>query len=458
MANGRFPLLYLVLVLVGFVCAIRCNEVDHYKVHRHGEEEGRNPYVFKEEEQERRLATDAGEIRAVPLFREFSTLVRDLENYELNFFHMKPDAFMRHHYSGADHLSFVLQGKARIQCVRKEKSMEENLDRGNLLFIPRGSMLSIVNNDPREELIMVNLLYNPNPYRQRHHESFYPVDMLNAFRRESLEAAFKVRSEDIERMFSRQDQRVFRFLSREEREKIMGRDDSQLSSFWPLKTRKGEAEEEHNKPFNLEKKDAKYSNKNGKYMEVDSEDYRPLKRQEDRNSMGVGYTRIEPGKITVPYWHSHAFTICVVVRGPGMLQMHPRGGKQQTEAAKGKGEENQNGNARRREEGEGEFRVSYRRVESELRVGDVFVMPAGHASVQMASSERLEFLTFFVNFDRDSGNFLAGNNSVLKQLREEQLAADFGVERKEMQRMIGSQDKAVFVDGPRGSRSLWSIV
>uniref|UniRef100_A0A0D6R9R4 Cupin type-1 domain-containing protein n=1 Tax=Araucaria cunninghamii TaxID=56994 RepID=A0A0D6R9R4_ARACU len=309
---------------------------------------------------------------------------------------------------------------------------------------------------------MINMVYNPNPYKQRQHEIFYvgggrnPPTMLSAFSGETLEAAFKVRREDIEKVFRRQDNGTFQFLSEQERRKIMDGDDIQRPSFTPLRSRRAESEEEYSKPFNMKKKEAKYSNENGWHIEAGCDDFRPLGRQEDRNSMGISYTIIKPGKMTVPYWNTHSTKISVVLRGRGRIEIaSPEGVTEQW-----RGDRSGESESEREKQKEGEeFRVSYRRVEDNLKVGDVFVIPAGYPSVQIANSnEGFEFMSFHTNFDRNDDYFVAGKNSLLNELQAELLAKDFDVEKKEeLKKLIGSQEKEVFVDGPKASQR-WSIL
>ena len=57
---------------------------------------------------------------------------------------------------------------------------------------------------------------------------------------------------------------------------------------------------------------------------------------------------------------------------------------------------------------------SYRRVEDELNVGDVFLVPAGYPFVQIANSEeQFEILTFLINDEHNDINFLTGNEYCL---------------------------------------------
>jgi len=53
---------------------------------------------------------------------------------------------------------------------------------------------------------------------------------------------------------------------------------------------------------------------------------------------------------------------------------------------------------------------SYRRVEVELNAGDMFLVLAGYRSVQILESKKhFEILTFLINNEHNTINFLTGN-------------------------------------------------
>ncbi|KAH9327367.1 hypothetical protein KI387_007545, partial [Taxus chinensis] len=469
--------LSLVLCLgVVFLClasVIRGNQIESSR--RYGEtRENRNPYIYKRDEHQRRLATQRGEIRAVPIFRESSSLVEDLKNFELNCICIRPNSFMLPHYSSARRLLFVEQGKAKVGWVQGGKLREVQLERGSVHFIPLGSIFYAINNDQSQTLVIVNLLHNPNPLTRRHHESFYlgggrnPPSILSAFRRETLEAAFNTEGQQIQRLLSKQNEGVFASLEQGKRSIVSG--DHINIPFWK---RKSKSEEEEYKPFNLLKKSPRFSNDNGQFISADDEDL--VKGPLDREDIGIAYTRIEPQAMTVPHWETHSTRIAVVVKGSGRVEIaSPEGVQQQRKREEGGGESESEEEQERererereremerghrsereeREEGEGEFRVSYKRVEENLKEGDVFVIPAGHPSSQIASSnQRLEILTFHINNDdRNEINFLAGKNSMVSELRNDILAASFNEKEEVVRKVFESQKEEMFVKGPSAQR------
>ncbi|KAH9309609.1 hypothetical protein KI387_037520, partial [Taxus chinensis] len=308
--------------------------------------------------------------------------------------------------------------KAKVGWVHAGKLREVEMERGSVHFIPLGSIFYAINNDQSQTLVIVNLLHNPNPLTRRHHESFYvvggrnPPSILSAFRRETLEAALNTDGQQIERLLSKQNEGVFASLEQGKRSIVSG--DHNI----PLWKRKSKSEEEEYKPFNLLKKSPMFSNDNGQFISADNEDL--VKGPLDREDIGIAYTRIEPEAMTVPHWETHSTRIAVVVKGSGRVEIaSPEGVQQQRRREEGGESESEQeremerGQGETREEREeeegGEFRVSYKRVEENLKEGDVFVIPAGHPSSQIASSnERLEILTFHINNDdRNEINFLA---------------------------------------------------
>ncbi|MDK2412718.1 cupin domain-containing protein, partial [Aphanizomenon sp. 202] len=499
MAFGKLSLECLVLVFLCFQSVIRCNEIEN-----RGRGEGReNPYIYKKEEHERRLGTDRGEVRAVPIFRQSQLLARDLRHYEVNCFHIEPNSFMLPHASSADHLMFIKQGKATVGWVYGEKSREEKLEKGSVCFIPAGAIFYVINTEQSQGLVALNLLYNKNPYPERHHESFYigggrnPPSALSAFRTETLEAAFNTERGRVERLLSKQDEGAFARFSQERGRKLislMKENHGNQFVFWKSKS---QGEEEDYKPFNLEKKKPRFRNDNGQLIFGDDEDL--VKGPLQRLDIGISLTRIQPNAMSAPYSQSQATEIGCVLRGQGRVEIiSPEGAQQQRRREGGGGErewergreEEEGGSSRGREEEEGgssrgreeggsprgrgrggggggeQFRLSYHREESELQSGDCFVNPAGHMAVQIASpqsQEPFELVFFTINDNkRNRIIFYAGKNSELREMRNDVLAASFKEREDEVKKVFESQNDQIFLNGPsgRGSRDTgeWNIL
>ncbi|XP_059077032.1 vicilin Pin k 2.0101 isoform X1 [Cryptomeria japonica] len=489
MAFGKLSLVCLVLVFLCFQSLIRCSEIENG-----GRGEGRrNPYIYKREEHERRLGTDRGEVRAVPIFRESRILANDLRHYEVNCFHIEPNSFMLPHASSADHLMFIKQGKATVgwvnggdsREVHGGKSREENLEKGSVFFIPAGAIFYVINTEQSQGLVAINLLYNKNPYPERHHESFYigggrnPPSALSAFRTETLEAAFNTERGHIQTLLSKQDEGVFTRFSQEHGRKLISLMKEEHGSQFPFWKRKSQGEEEDYKPFNLEKKKPRFSNENGQLIFGDDEDL--VKGPLQRLDIGISLTRIQPNAMSAPYSQSQATEIGCVVRGQGRIEIISPEGAQQQRRREGEGgeggerergrEEEEGGSSRGREEGGSrrggeQFRLSYHREEAELQRGDCFVNPAGHMAVQIASpnsKEPFELIIFTINDnERNRIIFYAGKNSELREMRDEVLAASFKGKEDEVKSVFESQNDQIFLKGPsgRGSRDMgeWSIL
>ena len=109
--------------------------------------------------------------------------------------------------------------------------------------------------------------------------------------------------------------------------------------------------------------------------------------------------------MTAPRWNNRAFEVSVVLSGGGRVEIvRPDSAEERSREERERGSESQ----REREV------ESYRRVEDELNVGDVFLVPAGYPSVQIANSEeQFEILTFLINDEHNDINFLTGNEYCL---------------------------------------------
>ena len=163
-----------------------------------------------------------------------------------------------------------------------------------------------------------------------------------------------------------------------------------------------------------------------------------------------------------PSYSTHANKLVVVVEGSGHFEMacpHLSGGRSSSSQRRGRGHggrewggEEEEGEGREEPEGEHKSR-GYKQVRSRIKEGSVMVIPPGHPTTLVAGDDKnLAVLCFGINARHDEKVFLAGSNSVLRQMDEPAKALAFGAEREKVDRVIGAQTDAVFLRGPSSRR------
>eukprot|EP01018_Ginkgo_biloba_P016203 Gb_02118 [translate_table: standard] len=395
--------------------------------HEHGrEQEGRedeNPYVFESGSFLTRVKSEAGEIRALPNFRERSELLRGMENYRVTYINMEPISIMLPHYIDAECISYVVEGRGRIEYLHEQNLVERKLEQGDVFGIPSGALFHITNNDDRQHLRIFSLLRTePTPGQ---YESFYvaggqnPETVYNGFSDDVLQAAFNTKKESIERILSRQRRGA---IVRSNQEQIR-RMSSRGSSRWSIMS------SEEPKPFNLLNQKPHFSNNNGNLFEANARDYPLL----GRLNVGAGILNLKPGSMMAPNYNTRSIKIGIVTSGEGTVEIAcPHMGR------------------RRSENQSGEQQTSYQKVQARLRPGTVFIVPVGHPSTQIASTNgQLQIMCFEINSQGNRRQFLAGRNNVLRNLEGEIRQLSFESSPKEIEAVLEAQEEEVILRGPQ---------
>jgi hypothetical protein len=160
------------------------------------------------------------------------------------------------------------------------------------------------------------------------------------------------------------------------------------------------------------------------------------------------------GSMMAPRYTARATKIAVVVQGSGYFEMacpHESGSGRSERRERG-----EHGEHGREEEGEGQQKKSrgYKQIRAQIKEGSVIVLPAGHPATFVAGNEgNLAVVCFGVGSSNDEEVFLAGGNSLLKQLDGPAKALVFGDQGREAaDRVIGAQTESVFLRGPQQQR------
>lgn len=170
------------------------------------------------------------------------------------------------------------------------------------------------------------------------------------------------------------------------------------------------------------------------------------------------------GCMSAPFYNSRAIKIAIVVKGEGYFEMvsPPVSPKSSQEDSGG------------RKSGS-----RYQKISSRLRPDTVFVVPAGHPFVTVASrNNNLEILCFEVNIENNVRYLLAGKTNThdpqqssfsysfhlivvflsigegnyVQQFEKEAKELAFKSKEEEVDSIFGNQDEEFFFPGPRHQR------
>ncbi|XVE73094.1 hypothetical protein DITRI_Ditri11bG0090100 [Diplodiscus trichospermus] len=161
-----------------------------------------------------------------------------------------------------------------------------------------------------------------------------------------------------------------------------------------------------------------HSNKYGQLFEVDGDEFKQLKDLDLR----VSYANITKGCMSALYYNSRATKMAIVVAGEGYFEMAcPR------VSSKSSDQQSQD----TRSSGRKKSGPSYQKISSSLRPDTVFIVPAGHPFVTVASgNNNLEILCF-------EGN-------IVGQFEKEAKELAFKTKEEEVDKILGNQDEEFF--------------
>ncbi|KAI3979778.1 hypothetical protein MKX01_013873 [Papaver californicum] len=173
--------------------------------------------------------------------------------------------------------------------VRQQKRESYNLKQGDVLRVPLGSLVYMINRDNNETLQIGKFLVTVSTPGQV--EEFFsfgdhePESFYKAFNNDIFESSFNTPRERIDRLFRQQTQGVIIRASQEQVRELSrhSSSSSQGSHFWPK--RGGQSS---SGPFNILDKHVTYSNNYGQLYEVDGNNYKQLQDLD----LGVSFTNI----------------------------------------------------------------------------------------------------------------------------------------------------------------------
>lgn len=384
----------------------REHEHQHEREHEHEEDE--NPYVFEDRDFETKIDTDDGRVMALNMFDQKSKLLRNFENYGLTILEAKGHAFVSPHHFDSEVIFFNVKGRGIIGLVMEDKTERFNLEAGDIMRVPAGTPMYLVNRDENEKLFVAALHMPPSSASAPVNlEAFFgpagrdPESVLTAFSSKVLQAAFKSPKGKLESFLDEQNKgRIFKI----QKEDLSGL--APKKSIWPFGG-------QFKNPFNIFSNNPAFSNQFGSLFEVGPSE---ITSGLDGLNLMLTFANITKGSMSTIYYNTNANKIALVIDGEGEFEM----------ACPHMSSSSSHSKQRRSSS------TSYQKINARLRPGTVFVVPAGHPFVTIASkNNNLKIVCFEVNAQRNKKLAFAGKNNIVSALDKtaKKLAFDKSAEK-----------------------------
>ncbi|KAI5403138.1 provicilin-like [Lathyrus oleraceus] len=433
--KASFPLLMVLgIAFLASVCVSSRSDQD-------------NPFIFESKRFQTLFENENGHIRLLQKFDQRSKIFENLQNYRLLEYKSKPHTIFLPQQTDADFILVVLSGKAILTVLKPNDRNSFNLERGDTIKLPAGTIAYLVNRDDEDELRVLDLAIPVN--RPGQIQSFLlsgnqnQQSILSGFSKNILEASFNTDYEEIEKILledhekethHRRGLRDKRQQSQEKNVivKVSKKQIEELSKNAKSSSKKSVSSQ--SEPFNLRSSDPIYSNKYGKFFEIT-----PKKNPQLQDlDIFVNYVEIKEGSLLLPHYNSRAIVIVTVNEGKGDFELLG----QRNENQQGLREEDDEEEEQREEETKKQVQ-SYK---AKLTPGDVFVIPAGHP-VAVRASSNLNLLGFGINAENNQRNFLAGEeDNVISQIQKPVKDLTFPGSAQEVDRLLENQKQSYFAN------------
>ncbi|TKY52645.1 Sucrose-binding protein [Spatholobus suberectus] len=353
------------------------------------EEEEEIPYIFEEHDFDTSVETKGGRIQVLQKFTDKSKLLQGIENVRLAILEANAHAFVSPRHFDSDVVLFVIKGQAILGWVKESETEKFSLEAGDMITIPAGTTLYIVNREGNEKLFIA-MLHIPVSTPGKFEEFFGPggrdpESVLSAFGWSVLQAALQTPVGKLERLFNQQNEGSIFEISREKAQALAPK----KSSWWPWG---GPSKA----PFNLFSKSPSFSNQYGRLTEVGPSDE---KSGLDRLNLMLTFTNITQKSMSTIHYNSHAIKIALVIDGTGQVQIACPHVSSRSHSKHEKSS------------------PSYRRISAILKPRMMFVVPPGHPFVIIASrKENLQIICFEVNARDNKKYTYAGKDNIVTSL------------------------------------------
>ncbi|CAL5192759.1 unnamed protein product [Lathyrus oleraceus] len=424
------PLMLLAIAFLASVCVSSRSDQE-------------NPFIFKSNRFQTLYENENGHIRLLQKFDKRSKIYENLQNYRLLEYKSKPHTLFLPQYTDADFILVVLSGKATLTVLKSNDRNSFNLERGDTIKLPAGTIAYLANRDDNEDLRVLDLAIPVNKPGQL--QSFLlsgtqnQPSLLSGFSKNILEVAFNTNYEEIEKvLLEQQEQEPQHRRSLKDRRQEINEENvivkvsreqiEELSKNAKSSSKKSVSSESG--PFNLRSRNPIYSNKFGKFFEITPEKNQQLQDLD----IFVNSVDIKEGSLLLPNYNSRAIVIVTVTEGKGDFELVGQRNEKQ-------GKENDE-----EEEQEEETSKQVQLYRAKLSPGDVFVIPAGHP-VAINASSNLNLIGFGINAENNQRNFLAGEeDNVISQVERPVKELAFPGSSHEVDRLLKNQKQSYFAN------------
>lgn len=104
------------------------------------------------------MRTEAGQIKILERFSKKSELLRGIDDYRVTMLEADPNTFALPNHFDADTVIFVVGGKGTVSLVYKNERQSFELTEGDLIRVPSGAIVYLVNTDDNQKLYALNIL------------------------------------------------------------------------------------------------------------------------------------------------------------------------------------------------------------------------------------------------------------------------------------------------------------
>ncbi|KAF5937395.1 hypothetical protein HYC85_024901 [Camellia sinensis] len=400
---------------------------------RQEQQQSSKPYVLEDHHFTIETETQRGRVRLLPKFTERSKLLRGIENYRLAILETEPQTFVVPNHWDADGIFFVTRGEGSITLVHQDRRESFNLRCGDILRIPAGTTVYLINKSNNEKLVIMTLLQPVSI--PGHFEAFFgpggenPESYFSAFSSSLLEAALNTKRDKIQRLFGQREGIIIK--ASEEQIKAMTHHEVG-GGICPFG-----GESKHT--CNLFSKHPSQSNQYGQLYQVDPDECRDLREL----NLAIGFANFTGGSMTAPYYNSRATKIAVVTNGEGHFEM----ACPHLSSLEFGGSSSSRGSHPQQRRSSG---PSYQKVSGRLSRGVVFIIPPGHPVVTVASkNQNLQIVCFDVNALNNEKFPLAGRRNIINQLSPDAKELAFNAPAREVDEVFKNQEDEFFFEGPR---------
>ncbi|XP_049374474.1 vicilin Car i 2.0101-like [Solanum verrucosum] len=380
---------FFLLILISMFIACQC-ECDH-------EKENNNPYLFESHMFKSRFKSKHGEFRVL---NKFTQLLRGIENYRVGVLEFEPLSFMLPHHFDAQLLLLIVRGRGSVSIAEEDEKNSFNLEHGDVISVSAGSTIYFTNTDNKEKFsvyVLAKAVNVPGKFQEffsagsENQETFY-----RAFSNDILETAFNTPRNRLERLFGQQKQGIIIKASEEKIRAI-----SQPGS----RSIRGETRG----PVNVLNQRPLIGNRFGQYFEAAPERFEHLRDLD----VAVGIMNINQGGMILPVYNTRTTWLVMVAQGNGRFEMV----SSQSQERRGH---------------------NYQKaVRGCLSVGDFFVIPAGYPITVIANGDsNLRMVGFGINGHNNMLNFLAGQESIWRNVNREAKELSFNMPAREVEEIL----------------------